>query len=62
MTSDAPWWQEDLERLRREQNPGKHDPQQPALRLPTPNHSPWGEHSRPLDDDASDRGVHVIDM
>lgn len=62
---NAPWWQEDLERMRREQNPGKYNPTQPTLQLPIPTSSPLDKDPRQSDTDEDDepqRGVYVIDM
>lgn len=60
--NDAPWWQEDLERLRREQNPDKY---QPVLRLPVPA-MPMPTWDNPYHPDALDkdppRGVYITDM
>lgn len=55
------WWEEDLERLRREQNPGRYE--QPSLRLPIPTSHPREEVFRQSDAEADPQhGVCIIDM
>lgn len=66
MMQSTLWWQEDMERMRREQQPDKHDPQQPTLWLPIPTHPLWDKD--PCQSDAHDDevepqwGVYIIDM
>ena len=57
------YWQDQLERLRREQNPGKYPSpdERPALHLPVPQ-PPLEPLPERTEDDKPKRGVIVIDL
>lgn len=51
------WWQEDLERLRREQNPERQE--RPAIQLPIPEPVPFKPSK---EDEPQERGVTTIPL